>query len=70
MATYNAFVSRNPFHKMSPHFLMRVIEINIAGGFPSLVIDSKKEFATKYGLKAEYWRHFDPKKFVPKSSAT
>ncbi|MEJ2698816.1 MAG: tetratricopeptide repeat protein, partial [Desulfuromonadales bacterium] len=63
VATYRAFVSRNPFHKMSPHFLMRVIEINTAGGFPSLVIDSKKEFATKYGLKAEYWQHFDPKKF-------
>ena len=35
----------------------------MAGGFPSLVIDSKKEFATKYGLKADYWQHFDPKKF-------
>jgi tetratricopeptide (TPR) repeat protein len=63
VATYHAFVSSNPYHKMSPHFLMRVIEINIAGGFPSLVIDSKKEFATKYGLKAEYWKHFDPKEF-------
>lgn len=59
-ATYNAFVSRNPFHARSPLFHMRVIEINIAGGFPSLVIDSKKAFATTYGLRAEYWRHFDP----------
>jgi tetratricopeptide (TPR) repeat protein len=60
VATYEAFVSRNPFHKMSPRFHMRVIEINIAGGFPTLVIDAKKAFATNYGLKAEYWRHFDP----------
>jgi tetratricopeptide (TPR) repeat protein len=60
VATYHAFISSNPFHKMSPHFLMRVIEINMAGGFPSLVIDSKKEFAVKYGLKAEYWQHFKP----------
>ncbi|MEZ4601565.1 MAG: tetratricopeptide repeat protein [Syntrophotaleaceae bacterium] len=59
-ATYDAFVSRNPFHKMAPHFDMRVIEINMAGGFPSLVIDSKKTFATRYGLKADYWQHFDP----------
>ncbi len=58
-ATYSAFVSRKPFHKMSPHFHMRVIEINTAGGFPTLVIDSKKEFATRYGLKAEYWQHFE-----------
>ncbi len=59
-ATYNAFVGRNPFHRVSPHFHMRVIEINIAGGFPTLVIDSKKAFATTYGLKAEYWRYFEP----------
>ncbi|MBE0598512.1 MAG: tetratricopeptide repeat protein, partial [Desulfuromonadales bacterium] len=62
-ASYQAFVSRNPFHKVSPHFHMRVIEINIAGGFPTLVIDSKKEFATTYGLQAEYWQHFEPGAF-------
>jgi cellulose synthase operon protein C len=59
-ATYHAFVSRNPFHKVSPQFHMRVIEIYLAGGFPSLVIDSKKEFARNYGLRAEYWRYFEP----------
>jgi tetratricopeptide (TPR) repeat protein len=59
-ATYNAFVSRNPFYKMAPNFHMRVIEIQAAGGFPSLVIDSKKKFATTYGLKAEYWKYFEP----------
>ncbi len=59
-ATYNAFVSRNPFHKVSPQFHMRVIEIHLAGAFPSLVIDAKKQFAGNYGLKAEYWQHFEP----------
>jgi TolA-binding protein len=59
-ATYNAFVSHNPFHKMSPHFHMRVIGIHVAGGFPSLVLDSKKEFARNYGLQAEYWKYFEP----------
>ncbi|MBJ6801586.1 tetratricopeptide repeat protein [Geomonas propionica] len=59
-AAYNAFVSRNPFHRVSPQFHMRVIEIHIAGGFPTLVIEAKKEFAKNYGLKAEYWKHFQP----------
>jgi TolA-binding protein len=59
-ATYNAFVSRNPFHKVAPNFQMRVIEIQTAGGFPTLVLDSKKKFASTYRLKAEYWNHFDP----------
>lgn len=58
--TYNAFVQRNPYHRMAPNFHMRVIEINMAGGFPTLVIDAKKSFATNYGLRAEYWQHFEP----------
>lgn len=59
-AAYNTFVSRSPFHKLAPQFHMRVIEIHLAGGFPSLVIDAKKQFVARYGLKAEYWRHFEP----------
>jgi len=59
-AAYNAFVNRNPFHKAAPNFQMRVIEIHAAGGFPSKVLDSKKNFATTYGLKAEYWKYFNP----------
>jgi TolA-binding protein len=57
-AVYKAFMERNPFHKAAPNFHMRVIEIQAAGGFPSLVLDSKKTFATTYGLQAEYWKHF------------
>lgn len=59
-ATYNAFVNRNPFHKRAPNFHMRVIEIHTAGGFPSLVLDAKKAYASTYGLNAEYWKHHDP----------
>ena len=59
-ATYNAFVGRNPFHKLAPNFQMRVVEIHAAGGFPSLVLESKKKFAATYGLKAEYWQYFQP----------
>ncbi|WP_303722874.1 tetratricopeptide repeat protein [Malonomonas rubra] len=60
IASYSAFIDRNPFHRKAPLFHMRAIEINIAGGFPSLVIEGKKEFATRYGLQAEYWQHFLP----------
>jgi TolA-binding protein len=58
-AVYESFVELHPFHRVSPHFSMRVIEIYGQGGFPKLVVDSKKAFATNYGLKAEYWQHFD-----------
>jgi tetratricopeptide (TPR) repeat protein len=59
-ATYNGFVSRNPFLKAAPQFAMRVIEIHLAGAFPSLVIEAKKQFAHNYGLTSEYWKHFEP----------
>ncbi len=61
--TFKAFVKGNPYHKVSPHFDTRVIEIYKKGGFPKLVIDANKEFVVNYGLKSEYWKHFDIKKF-------
>lgn len=56
---YDTFVAQYPLHRRSPHFSMRVIEIYETGRFPQLVLESKKTFAGAYGLKAEYWRHFD-----------
>jgi cellulose synthase operon protein C len=61
--SYKAFVKSNPFHKMSPHFDTRVIEIYKKGQFPKLVIDANKEYVINYGLKSEYWKYFDIKTF-------
>ena len=58
--TYKAFVALYPFHRAAPRFSMRVVETFTKGGFPKLVLESKREFASKYGLKSEYWRHFKP----------
>ena len=58
-SAYQTFVSLYPFHKSAPHFSMREIEIYEEGSFPKLVLESKKAFASQYGLQAEYWRHFD-----------
>ena len=59
--TYKAFVKREPFHKVAPHYDTRVIDIYKRGGFPKLVIDANKEFVVSYGLKSPYWNHFDVK---------
>jgi tetratricopeptide (TPR) repeat protein len=58
--TYKAFVTLHPFHRAAPRFSMRVVDTFTQGGFPKLVLESKREFASKYGLKSEYWRHFKP----------
>ena len=57
--SYNAFVERNPLHKVAPDFSIRVIEIYQKGGFPKLVLDAKKDFANTYALNANYWTVFD-----------
>ena len=58
--TYKAFVALYPFHRAAPRFSMRVVETFTQGEFPMLVLESKREFASKYGLQAEYWRHLTP----------
>ncbi|MBF6023992.1 tetratricopeptide repeat protein [Lysobacter niastensis] len=54
---FNDFVGLYPFHAASPDFSLRVIGIYETGGFPQLVVEAKREFATRYALKAEYWQH-------------
>ncbi|WP_428820340.1 tetratricopeptide repeat protein [Microbulbifer sp. MCCC 1A16149] len=56
---YNTFVERNPLHRVSPDFSIRVIEIYQKGGFPRLVLEAKKDFANTYALEAKYWTVFD-----------
>ena len=56
---YRSFVRLNPYHKVSPHFGMRVVEIYGDANFPQLVVEAKKDFASRYALDAEYWNFFD-----------
>jgi tetratricopeptide (TPR) repeat protein len=58
--TYRAFIALHPFHRAAPRFSMRVVDTFTKGGFPKLVLESKRDFATRYGLSAEYWQHFKP----------
>ncbi|MGD8810582.1 MAG: tetratricopeptide repeat protein, partial [Gammaproteobacteria bacterium] len=58
-AVYESFVELYPFHRVAPRFSMRVTEIYEEGNFPLLVVESKKDFATKYGLQSEYWQYYD-----------
>jgi cellulose synthase operon protein C len=58
--TFKTFVALYPFHRAAPRFSMRVVETFTKGGFPQLVLESKRDFASRYGLQAEYWRHFKP----------
>jgi tetratricopeptide (TPR) repeat protein len=58
--TYKTFVELYPFHRAAPRFSMRIVDTFTKGGFPQLVLESKRDFASRYGLKSEYWKHFNP----------
>lgn len=58
-AVYNSFVDLNPSHRVAPHFSMRVIEIYEKGEFPQLVVESKKGFAQRYAVDADYWSYYE-----------
>jgi len=58
-STYKSFIELNPYHRVAPHFSMRVVEIYGEAGFPQLVVEAKKTFARSYALDAEYWNYFD-----------
>ena len=58
-SAYQSFVDLYPIHKAAPSFSMRVVKIYETGDFPKLVLESKKSFAARYGLQADYWKHHD-----------
>ena len=58
-SVYKSFINLSPYHRVSPHFSMRIVEIYGEAGFPKLVVESKKEFASRYAVDAEYWQRFD-----------
>jgi len=55
--TFKTFIAHYPFHRAAPQFSMKVVETFTRGGFPKLVLESKREFASRYGLQSEYWKH-------------
>lgn len=61
--TYKAFVQNNPYHKVSPHFSMRMIEVYHKGHFPKLVIEAKKDYASAYGIHEKYWKYYNIKDY-------
>ena len=53
--TYEAFVGQDPYHPKSPVLQVQVIEAFKQGGFPSLVLEGKKDFVERYGMDGEFW---------------
>ena len=53
--TYEAFVDEDPYHPKAPALQVRAIEAYKQGGFPSLVLDGKKDFVETYGMDGPFW---------------
>jgi TolA-binding protein len=53
--SYEAFVEHDPYHAKAPLLQVEVIEAYKQGGFPSLVLDGKRDFVERYGMDGEFW---------------
>ncbi len=53
--TYEAFVKQDPNHAKAPLLQVEVIEAYKLGGFPTLVLDGKKQFVERYGMDGPFW---------------
>ena len=53
--TYEAFVAHDPYHAKAPLLQVAAIEAFKQGGFPSLVLEGKKDFVERYGMDGEFW---------------
>jgi len=53
--SYEAFVAHDPYHAKAPLLQVAVIEAYKQGGFPSLVLDGKKDFVERYGMDSQFW---------------
>jgi len=54
--TYNAFVRTRPDHRLAPDFQSEVINAYKKGGFLSLTLKAKEEFAVRYNNKNAFWQ--------------
>ncbi len=52
---YEASVDQDPNHSKSPLLQVEVIEAYKLGGFPTLVLEAKKDYVNRYGLEGEFW---------------
>jgi TolA-binding protein len=54
--TYEAFVAQDPNHRRAPLLQVEVIEAYKRGGFPTLVLEGKKDFVERYGMDMPFWQ--------------
>ena len=52
--TLGAFARRQPLHEQAPVLQARVIDIYQQTGFPTLALEAKKEYVSRYGVDSEF----------------
>lgn len=52
--TLGAFARRQPLHEQAPVLQARVIEIYQQTGFPTLALEAKKEYVSRYGVDSDF----------------
>lgn len=53
---FEAFVEQDPYHAKAPLLQSRAIDAYKLGGFPTLVLEGKKEFVERYAMESPFWQ--------------
>ena len=54
--TYQAFVDKDPNNPNAPLLQVEVIEAYKRGGFPTLVLEGKKDYVETYAMTGSFWQ--------------
>jgi tetratricopeptide (TPR) repeat protein len=57
---YGAYVERHPFNPMSPSLSSKKIDVYAKGGFPTLVLEEKRNYVKQFGVYSAFWKRATP----------
>ncbi len=55
---YKGYVERDPYHQYAPLLQVQVVEAYKQGGFPSLVLEGRRQFVERYGMRSPFWERY------------
>lgn len=57
---YGAYIDQHPFNPIAPSLSTKKIEVYAKGGFPTLVLEEKRNFVKQFGVYSAFWKRATP----------
>ncbi len=57
---YGAYIEQHPFNPIAPTLSTKKIEVYAKGGFPTLVLEEKRNYVKQFGVYSAFWKRATP----------